>query len=256
MNIVRASAFEVFTLDQKLELKPEIDRLSEASWPRFLLHGTVRHWDRLFDDFAEFQILFSDTASRLVAVGHTIPLYWDGTVADLPDTIDGVFERAIRDRQQRNPCNTLCAQAAMIPRSHRGQGLSTTILRHMKALAARHGFTSLIGPVRPTLKSRYPLTPFPRYVEWKRPDGEPFDPWIRTHWKLGARPLAVAPRSLTVIGCVADWEQWTGLAFPESGDYVVDGALQPVRIDQEHDQGCYDDPNYWMRHPVAPSDAG
>lgn len=255
MNDSRVSTFQVFTLDQKPELKLEVDRLSEASWPRFLLHGNVRHWDRLFDDFAKFQVMLCDAAGRLVAAGHTLPLCWDGTVPDLPETIDGIFERAISDRQQRNRCNTLCAQAAMIPRSHRGQGLSTAILRQMKTVAAQRGFTSLIGPVRPTLKSRYPLTPFPRYVEWKRPDGEPFDPWIRTHWKLGARPLAVAPNALTVTGRVPDWEQWTGLVFPESGDYVVEGALQPVHIDRVRDEGRYEDPNYWMRHPVGPGDA-
>ena len=58
------------------------------------------------------------------------------------------------------------------------------------------------------------------------------------------------PESLTVVGTVAEWEEWTGMAFPESGRYVVPGALQPVVIDRERDLGRYDDPNIWMRHPV------
>lgn len=41
------------------------------------------------------------------------------------------------------------------------------------------------------------------------------------------------------------------MAFPESGHYVVPGALQPVAIDCERDEGCYEDPNVWMRHPVS-----
>ena len=59
------------------------------------------------------------------------------------------------------------------------------------------------------------------------------------------------PESLTVRGTVSDWETWTNLAFPESGLYVVAGALQPVVIDRERDLGRYEDPNIWMRHPVS-----
>jgi hypothetical protein len=39
--------------------------------------------------------------------------------------------------------------------------------------------------------------------------------------------------------------------LPESGPFVVPGALQPVRIDRERDEGRYEDPNVWMRHPVS-----
>ena len=46
------------------------------------------------------------------------------------------------------------------------------------------------------------------------------------------------------------------MAFPESGvDYVVPAALVPVRIDRERDLGRYEEPNVWMRHPVAAGDA-
>jgi hypothetical protein len=120
----------------------------------------------------------------------------------------------------------------------------------MKTLAQANGCTSLIAPVRPTWKSRYPLFSLERYIHWQRKDGLPFDPWIRVHWRLGARFLCVAPNTLTVNGTVAKWETWTEMAFPESGQYVVPGALQPVNIDRENDLGRYEDPNIWMRHPV------
>jgi len=38
------------------------------------------------------------------------------------------------------------------------------------------------------------------------------------------------------------------MRFPDTGDYVVPGALQPVRIDREADSGRYEDPNVWMKH--------
>jgi hypothetical protein len=49
---------------------------------------------------------------------------------------------------------------------------------------------------------------------------------------------------------VAGWEAWTGLAFPESGAYVVPGALTPLEIDRDRDVGWNVEPNVWMRHPV------
>jgi hypothetical protein len=48
---------------------------------------------------------------------------------------------------------------------------------------------------------------------------------------------------------VADWEEWTEMTFPESGAYVVPGALVPVEIDRERNEGVYVEPNVWMVHP-------
>ncbi len=128
------------------------------------------------------------------------------------------------------------------------------IIRAMLSLAAEHHLESLVAPVGPILKHLYPLTPMERYVQWKRADGSPFDPWIRVHWRLGAEQLCVASRTAICIGTVADWEEWTGMSFPESGPYIVPGALQPVEIDRERDIGRYEDPGIWMRHRVTVGD--
>ena len=44
------------------------------------------------------------------------------------------------------------------------------------------------------------------------------------------------------------------MAFPETGEYVVEGALVPVTIDRKRDEGSYVEPNVWVRH--APADPG
>jgi len=100
--------------------------------------------------------------------------------------------------------------------------------------------------VRPTWKERHPLVPLEEYMHWTREDGLPFDPWIRLHARLGAEILTVAERSLDITGSVAAWESWTGMPFPEDGDYVVPGGLVPVRF--EDGVGRYVEPNVWMRH--------
>jgi hypothetical protein len=95
-----------------------------------------------------------------------------------------------------------------------------------------------------------------RYVRWRRPDGAPLDPWLRVQWRLGARVLRIAARSMVVEGRVRDWEGWTGMRFPDSGRYVVPGALVPVTIDRRRDRGRYVEPNVWMLHPVGRARSG
>ena len=132
----------------------------------------------------------------------------------------------------------------------RGAGLSGTMVGAMRAAAKSAGYRAVIACVRPTWKDRYPLAPIESYARWTRDDGLPFDPWIRLHARLGGRIVRAAPESMMVRGSVADWESWTGMAFPESGRYVVPRATQPVIIDRERDEGVYFDQNVWMVHAI------
>jgi hypothetical protein len=173
-----------------------------------------------------------------------VPLRWDGTLDDLPAGIDGAIKRGFDE----GGANVLCALVIMIPRTVRGGGVSAEALRAMVAIARSHGLRSLIAPVRPTWKERYPLTPIERYAAWRRADGLLFDPWLRTHERLGARVLRAEPESLRITGSVAEWEEWTGISFPEDGEYVFPGGLATLRV--VDGVGSYWEPNIWMEHAV------
>jgi hypothetical protein len=54
--------------------------------------------------------------------------------------------------------------------------------------------------------------------------------------------------SMVIRGKVEEWESWTKMRFPESGSYVVPGALQPISINCERNEGIYMEPNVWVRH--------
>jgi hypothetical protein len=56
---------------------------------------------------------------------------------------------------------------------------------------------------------------------------------------------------MTIAGTIAPWEDWTQMSFPESGHYVVPGALLPVEIDCENDSGVYLEPNVWVEHKLG-----
>ena len=246
-------SFTAVTLSQRPELGEDIDRISREAWPTFMLHADTPYWNSLYTAFDDFQVLLSDPAGTVVAFGHTIPFVWDGTPEDLPDEIGRLMERAMEAYRDRYTPTALSALAALVSPEYQRRGLSLEVLRAMRSLAAHHGMHSLVAPVRPTLKSLYPLIPIERYVRWTRDDGSPFDPWLRVHWRLGAEYLKAAPEATTITGTVAEWEEWTGMSFPESGEYVVPGALQPITIDRERNTGFYEDPNVWMRHLVTPA---
>ena len=108
--------------------------------------------------------------------------------------------------------------------------------------------SSVLAPVRPTLKSSYPLIPIERYAEWRRANGSHFDPWIRIHERVGGEILAPAPVSMTISRSVAEWEAWTGMRFPADGDYVFPGGLAPLVV--RDGVGTHVEPNVWLLHRV------
>jgi hypothetical protein len=246
----------LFTLAERPRALAALQRIQRAVWPpgmAYINEDAVcgRLWPVLLRRFPEFQLVLCDARGRVVAGGYAIPFVWDGRPVTLPMGVDGVLVRGLRDLRRRRRPNTLSALLAVVDPRLQGKGLSREVIRAMALLVARHGMRALVAPVRPTLKHRYPLTPMARYLRWRRADGAPLDPWLRVHWRLGARVLGVATRSMVVEGRVKDWESWTGMRFPASGDYVVPGALTTVRIDRARDRGRYVEPNVWMLHPVS-----
>jgi GNAT superfamily N-acetyltransferase len=244
--------WRVRTLDDWPGLQGAARSIGADVLPEFMHHDAAvnRLWDELFDRFAGFQVAVCDEGGRVVAAGNSVPLFWDGSLEGLPGGVGEAIERGVGDPGSGRAPTAASALLVTVATGYQGRGLSGVVLRAMKDTAAGRGLAALIAPVRPTLKERYPLTPMERYARWRREDGLPFDPWLRVHRRLGAGFLRVAPRSMTVTGTVGEWEGWTGMRFPESGPYVVPGALCPVRMDLERDVGTYEEPNVWMRHPI------
>jgi len=189
-------------------------------------------------------------ADEIVAQGHSIPLAWDGTEGGLPDGFDGLLRDAFALREAGGVPTMLSALAIEVTAGRQGRGTSRRMIEAMVELARSHGFPGALAPLRPTWKERYPLVPIERYAAWTREDGLPFDPWIRAHVRLGGRILRPEPHSLGISGTVPEWEEWTGMAFPESGDYVFPRGLATVAIDRDADVGRYWEPNVWLLHPV------
>ncbi|HEX4833315.1 MAG TPA: GNAT family N-acetyltransferase [Trebonia sp.] len=233
--------------------RPDLDEQGRAAlladWPEFVLHDrwAPELMGRAWTCFPQYDVrLLEDDA--VAAGGWAVPLRWDGAASTLPDGYDGALAQAVAGHEGGEPPDTLCVMAVAVRPDRQRMGLAGDVITALRERGERAGLGRVIVPVRPALKSRYPLASMEAFARWARADGRHLDAWIRTHQRLGASILAPAPRSMIVTGTVAQWEEWAAMAFPETGQYVVPGALDLVSIDRERDLGTYAETNLWMRH--------
>lgn len=223
-------------------------------WPEYNLHGDVitRVWGRLTEEVPHLQSVCMDERTGEVLIEtHTVACHWDGSDDDLGSGIDEMLRRAFDALDDGRPVNTLCALAAEVAPGVQSQGLATAALQQMLRTARAHDLGAVIAPVRPSWKEWYPLTPIEEYVEWRRDDDLPFDPWMRVHERLGGRRGPALPRSLRITGTVGEWEEWLDLPLPASGRYVFRRGLAPLEVDRERDIGEYHEPNVWYVHDAG-----
>ena len=238
MNVVRYA-------DRPDLLARRYEELTKPTFPEYMNQNEpgARYWDRLYTDFADFQVALVD-GDALLAEAHAVSLPWDGTLADLPSGWDEGF---VRGMTSDRPHTALMAIAISVAPAQQGRQLSSrmiaTFTDNARAAGLEHG---VIAPVRPTWKERYPLIPIERYASWRRAEGSHFDPWLRVHEVVGGEIIALAPESMTIRGTPAEWEEWTGMPFPDDGTYVFPGCLAPVTF--VDGIGTHVEPNVWVQH--------
>jgi GNAT superfamily N-acetyltransferase len=236
------------TLNEDPELAVRQREIVASVWKPFMLQDALadRCWARLERYFADFQIYLL-RGDELLGLANTIPFCWHLPLKWLPQRgWDWLMERGITGHERGTPPNCLGGLQLAVAAAFQGQGYSAMLLEEMKREAIRRGLSRLLVPIRPTLKHHYPLLPMGRYLGWDNGRGLPYDPWIRTHVKSGARIVRTCRRSMTIRGSVEQWEGWTGLAFRSAGRYPVGGATSAVRIDLATDEGLHHDRNVWV----------
>jgi hypothetical protein len=224
--------------------------LGQKVWPEFMQHdfNVNENWPGLYTHFLKLQFALFDNQT-IIGIGNLVPLYWKGLFSELPDTgLDWAMIEAIKNFHAGIKPNLLIGVQILVNPIYRNLGISGKMIQHMKVIAKSNDIDNIALPVRPILKCQYPLIPFENYINWLNKDNQPFDPWIRVHVKTGGKIAGICSRSMFISGSVSDWEKWSGLEIPESGDYVVDKALVPVKIDKDKNIGTYEEPNVWIVH--------
>src|SRR5262245_33467662 len=211
--------FQVITPSTQTDYRNRVRGLTRLVWPEFMRHDSVanENWHELLDRFADYQFALYDVVENCVAgMGNSFPLRWDDTLENLPEGgWDWAFTEAVRNHKQGLSPNIHCAIQIIIHPDYRGQGLSAPMIRAVRAVTKAQRLQALIIPLRPSEKSLYPLTSIDDYIKWTADDGLPFDPWLRSHVRAGARIIKTCHESKIIRGSRTEWEQWTKMKFPQ-----------------------------------------
>lgn len=247
----------VCTLTERPDLKPQLFSAAfAAAVPEFLRHdGTSGLYYRHgLDRYLDYVLVAvdRDQPDRVIARAVSVPFAMGGDIPERSELPDGGWEEIIRwahaDQVAGRPPNAVSALEIMVLPPYRGRGLSQLMLARLRDNTHARGIADLYGPVRPTEKHREPRTPFAEYVARTRADGLPWDSWVRAHLRIGGRIVKIAPCSMVVAGTLDEWRCWTGVAFDESGDTLVPGALALVHVAVEQNHAVYVEPNVWIHH--------
>ncbi|MBE7534780.1 MAG: GNAT family N-acetyltransferase [Anaerolineales bacterium] len=252
MQLSHTHQFRFAAIEELPVYRESALQLAKDSWPEFMWHDRIAqaYWHEFFDRFARHQSLMIDVeTNQVVAVGHSFPFHWGAPLSELPDEgWDWVIQKAVDDDQKGVKPNLLAAVFVGVRAEYKKIGLSRSILLSFQPTARAHGFKQIVIPVRPNEKPKYPLISMDDYLTWKNEAGAPFDAWLRIQARAGATFIKVCQRSKVVSGSRAEWEAWTGMKFPQSGQYIIPGALAPMRMDADKDEGVYAEPNVWTLH--------
>ena len=242
--------YEVATWDSRFDLYPEANSILCSAWPEFMLHNKKvdPYWNTFVQEFKDIQLMLLNEG-EILAIVNTQTIHIGTPLEELPDEgWEWGFLKAIEDKRTGLEANYLLGFQVVIHPRHQGKGLAQAAVTEMKNLSCRLGLKGVLIALRPNHKETYPLLSMDDYLKCRLSSGEAFDPWLRIHERLGAEVIRVCPRAYTIRGSVKEWEDWTGQIFPCSGDYLIDGGLNPMELCIEDNVGTYTEPNLWVVH--------
>jgi hypothetical protein len=207
-----------------------------------------KYIERVRASFQEYDLILTNEDDQLVATGWGVPIIWSGEVSELPSSFADVLRQSIDVLEGSSTADTFVICGAVVHPSFKGGEAAESLIRALCDTAAAHHLANVIAPVRPTRKHLYPLLGIDAYAAWVRDDGMPWDPWLRLHVRIGGKVIGLAREAQTMTDAVSQWEEWTGLEIPVSGNYIIPKGMAPLHIDKIDDLGTYVEPNVWVRH--------
>lgn len=242
--------FQFYTFEKAFVSGFSSDDVDLDVWPRFLNQDPVgkEYYTFIVNEFASFHCVAFTEDRKIAGTGKILPFFWNENLADLPAGWSAAVLKSIQDNRENRICNSATAWSIEVLPEFRGTGLSHRILSELKKNAALQNIFFLFACVRPNQKEKFPFLSMDEYLKRKRKDGFSEDPWIRVHEKAGGKRIRTESNSMLITGAIDDWEEWTGIRFPKSGEFVISGGLVPVKIDREQNLGEYMEPNVWFQH--------
>ena len=246
---------EIISLGDRPDLIPRVFSPElDGVWPDFMRQdrtAMLYYSEAAFAHYAD-GALAALAGDEVVGRAFAVPFAFgaEGRSELLDAGWDEVIRWGHEDRMlERRPTTMSALEIALLPKA-RVHGSSRAMLAALKDCARAKGFAELYAPVRPNQKHQLPRMPMRDYLQQRRPDGLLADSWLRTHLAIGGEIIKIAPCSMTIVGTLAEWTQWTGVTFDRSGEVELPNALVPVTASVAHDYAVYVEPNVWVRHVV------
>ena len=186
-----------------------------------------------------------DNNDQVVANIDAFGFDWDGDPQTLPE--EGWRDAIIQalDGFATQPAWACAHGASILPEARVGS-LAADLLIRLRDEALSLGYQGLVAPVRPTLRAKMPQLTIEEYSKMRLPDGRHFDPWVRTHEKVGGKIIGVSDRSMYWWGTREEWEEWTKMRLPDNGRVLIDGSTGWLTL--EDGFGNLVEDSIWLMH--------
>ena len=241
---------KIVTLKENPGLLDRIGELEDEAFARWLNEDPTwqEAFPKILETFPEYQLFFLDSdTDTLLAASNQVPFYWDEKVENLPRYQQMLLD-CVTDQEKGIKPNSVCGIMAIVPEKYQGTGLGNEIFTAAMELVKEQGLKHAMCDLRPILKHLYPTVTLADYMTWKDSKGRPIDPWARTSGDLKAEYLGIAPNAIVTEASVAQWEEWTGLIFPQSGEYVIPEGHQLLKVDVENNVAIYAEDHLWFEY--------
>lgn len=170
------------------------------------------------------------------------------------------FRWALQATLEDDEVNTFCLTSATVAEQSRSMGLAKALVSSARELASHLSFHSLLIPVRPTNKHRFPdlsmeayLRPYQQNITAEgrdKVDSDLYDPWISLHLKLGAQLLNICKESMSVTASIKWWEKHLDCSLNGQDTLNIRQGLVPLKIYPDKFLAIYTEPNVWMKYLI------
>ncbi len=198
----------------------QLEALFAEGFPNFITadREVKKYIGRVRECFPQLDVMLVDESDEPVATGWGVPISWSEETDDLPTSFADVLCRSVEIHETLADADTFVICGGVVHPERKGSGVAGELITALCAIGETHGLTRVVAPVRPTRKHLYPQV------------------------------IAMAPAAQVMTGTVSEWEAWTDLAMPVSGEYVIPQGMSVLRVERDADLGTYVEPNVWLRH--------
>ncbi len=218
------------------EIYEKIESSNWAPWLRVI----SRHLVERIKVFPAGHLVVKEDDGNPMGFLSTNRISWDGNRGTLT-TWDAVAGREGNYQDTYVPDgNTICLMSMGVAAGAKGQHIAQAMVAGIQKIGQQKGIEHIIGDFRPSGFGQYKNMvgdfDFARYVETRREDGLPLDPWLRNVGYLGMQALKVDNRAMIVPASAEALDYYMRVYKPEAWYEVHDPAAKARLLEQQQPQ--------------------